>query len=202
MLRPVLVTAPEALPVSALEVAESIRRVEYGPDGQPLVIEDEAAIRQLIKSAVAHYDGWSGILGVCLVAQAWRQDFNSFEQKMMLGLRPVQSITSVKWRNEAGQISTVADENYALKTDAGGFSYVRFVNGFSTPSGLYEDAAVSIEFVVGWPIVETVPTTPDDIKTAIILHVQKHYDEAAKTNSEILERVERDLISKYRAPLF
>ncbi|MEY9196633.1 putative phiE125 gp8 family phage protein [Sinorhizobium fredii] len=193
MLRPVLVTAPQALPVSLAEVKSALR-VDGG--------DSDSDLERLIRAAVAHYDGWSGILGIALVAQTWRQDFGGFEQKMMLGLRPVQSISSVKWRNEAGQISTIAAENYALKTDAGGRSYVRFLNSFSAPSDLYEDAAVSIEFVVGWPITSGTPTTPEDIKTAIILHVQKHYDEAAKTNSDILERVECDLVSKYRAPLF
>lgn len=189
MYRPVLVTAPEALPVSVAEVKSALR-VDGG--------DSDADLERLIRSAVAHYEGWSGILGIALVAQTWRQDFNSFDRKMMLGLRPVQSISSVKWRNEAGQISTVATEDYALKTDGGGRSYVRFVNNFSTPSGLYEDAAVSIEFVAGWPVVEDVPTTPDDIKTAIIIRVQKHYDEAAQANSDILDRVERDLTTKYR----
>ncbi|RVK40895.1 head-tail connector protein [Sinorhizobium meliloti] len=189
MYRPVLVTAPEALPVSVAEVKSALR-VDGG--------DSDADLERLIRSAVAHYEGWSGILGIALVAQTWRQDFNSFDRKMMLGLRPVQSISSIKWRNEAGQISTVATEDYALKTDAGGRSYVRFVNNFSTPSGLYEDAAVSIEFVAGWPIVEDVPTTPDDIKTAIIIRVQKHYDAAALANSDILDRVERDLTTKYR----
>jgi uncharacterized phiE125 gp8 family phage protein len=191
MLRPVLVTAPSALPVSLAEVKSALR-VDGG--------DSDADLQRLIKSAVAHYDGWSGILGIALVAQTWRQDFNCFGQKMMLGLRPVQSVSSIKWRNEGGQIATVAEADYALKTDAGGRSYVRFLNDYSAPSDLYEDAAVSIEFVVGWPIVAEAATTPEDIKTAIILHVQKHYDEAAKASSDILDRVERDLISKYRAP--
>ncbi|RVM91470.1 hypothetical protein [Sinorhizobium meliloti] len=191
MHRPVLVTGPSALPVSLAEVKSALR-VDVG--------DSDGDLERLIRSAVAHYEGWSGILGIALVAQTWRQDFNRFEQKIMLGLRPVQSISSIKWRNEAGQISTVAEADYALKTDAGGRSYVRFVNDFAFPSDLYEDAAVSVEFVVGWPVVADAPTTPEDIKTAIILHVQKHYDEAAKANSDILDRVERDLISKYRAP--
>jgi len=192
MHRPVLVTGPSALPVSLAEVKSALR-VDGG--------DSDGDLERLIRSAVAHYEGWSGILGIALVAQTWRQDFNRFEQKMMLGLRPVQSVSSINWRNEAGQISTVAAADYALKTDAGGRSYVRFVNDYSAPSDLYEDAAVSVEFIAGWPIVENEPTTPEDIKTAIILHVQKHYDEAAKANSDILDRVERDLISKYRAPL-
>ena len=39
---------------------------------------------------------------------------------------------------------------------------------------------------------------PADIKTAIILFVQKHVDEAARENSAMLDRIERDLASKYR----
>ena len=195
MFRPVLVTAPAALPVSVPDVKGALH-----VDGT----DRDAEIERLIKSAVAHYEGWSGVLGICLVAQTWRQDFGRFEDKMGLALRPVQDISEIRYRNSAGQMATVAAANYALKQDGGGRSYVRFVNDFSAPVDLYEDAPISIEYVAGWPLTEgddPQPTTPADIQTAIILHVQKHFDEAAQTNSDILERVEKDLIRKYRTPM-
>lgn len=188
MFRPVLVTAPAALPVSVPDVKLALRVDDTDRD---------AEIERLIKSAVAHYEGWSGVLGIAILEQTWRQDFGRFEDKMSLNVRPVTDITSVKYRNEEGQIATVADDNYTLKHDGGGQAYVRFVNSFTAPVDLYEDAPVSIEYVTGWPDGEV----PADIQTAIILRVQKHFDEAAQTNSEILERVERDLIEKYRTPI-
>lgn len=195
MFRPILVTAPTALPVSVEDVKTALR-----VDGT----ESNAEIERLIGAAVAHYEGWSGLLGICLVAQTWRQEYGRFEDKMALGLRPVQSIASVKYRGEDGQISTVAADKYALKADGGGRSYVRFENAFTAPVDLYEDAPVSIEFVAGWPLTEgetPKPTTPADIQTAIILFVQKHFDEAARANWEILDRVEKDLVRKYRTPM-
>ncbi|EPE99530.1 head-tail connector protein [Rhizobium grahamii] len=193
MYRPVLVVKPAALPISVADVKTALR--VDGPD-------NDVEIERLINAAVDHYEGWSGVLGICLVAQTWRQDYGRFEDKMALALRPVQSIASVTYRNSLGQEATVAADQYALKQDGGGQSYVRFVSEFSAPTDLYEDAPVSIEFVAGWPLgSEGKPTTPADIQTAIIMFVQKHLDEAARANWDILDRVEKDLISKYRLPL-
>lgn len=193
MFKPVLVEPPAALPVTLEEVKTALR-----VDGT----DSDAEIERLIRSAVAHYEGWSGVLGICLVEQTWRQDYGRFEQLMALGLRPVQEVVSVKWRNAVGQISTVPSASYALKEDGGGRSIVRFVNDFSMPGDLYETEPVFIEFKVGWPLGgDGKPTTPADIQTAIILRVQKHFDEAAQLASDVLERVERDLVAKYRTPL-
>lgn len=159
----------------------------------------DADIDRLIRSAVAHYQGWQGVLGISLVEQTWRQDFDRFEQRMFLPVGPVTEILTVSYRNAAGSPSTIDDGNYALRQDAGGRFLVRFVNAFSTPSDLYEEAAVSIEYKAGWPLGSgDASTVPDDIKTAIIMFVQKHIDEAARENAQMLDDIEHALISKYR----
>ncbi len=188
MFRPVRVTpsADLPLPISVEDVKSALR-----VDGT----DSDAEIERLIKAAVEHYEGWSGVLGIAIVEQTWRQEFGRFEDRMCLRVRPVTSIASVKYRNEAGQIATVAAENYTLKHDGGGVAYVRFDSGFTAPVDLYEDAPVSIEYVAGWAEGEV----PADIQTAIILFVQKHFDEAARDNWQHLDRVERDLTSKYRS---
>ena len=193
MFAPVLVTAPAVLPVTLEEVKLALR-----VDGTDF----DAELTSLIKAAVAHYDGWSGILGIGLVSQVWRQDFARFDQDMPLALRVVQSVSSVKWRDTEGQISTVTADDYALRTDGGGRSRVRFVNAYSAPSSLYEIAPVSVEYEIGWPVIDNVATTPEDIKTAIKLRVAMLSDHAAQESSDSLERLERSLISKYRLPLF
>lgn len=185
MFRPVRVSAPAALPISVGDVKSALR-----VDGS----DSDAEIERLIKAAVDHYEGWNGVLGIAIVEQTWRQDYARFEDRMNLSVRSATSVVSVEYRNEEGQLATVAVENYALKADGGGQSYVRFVNGFSASVDDTDDAPVSIEYVAGWPAAEV----PADIKTAIILRVQKHFDEAARTNWEFLDRAERDLTSRYR----
>ncbi|MCK8779081.1 phage head-tail connector protein [Rhizobium sp. NTR19] len=186
MFRPVRVT-PSAdldLPISVEDVKTALRVDGDDTDGE---------IERLIKAAVQHYEGWSGVLGIAIVEQTWRQDYGRFEEKMGLKVGPVTSIASVKYRNDQGQIATVAADKYALKHTGGGEAYVRFDRGFTAPVDLYEDAPISIEYVAGWPIGEV----PADIQTAIILRVQKHFDAAAQTNSDVLDRVEKDLTSRY-----
>ncbi|KKX28231.1 hypothetical protein [Rhizobium sp. LC145] len=190
MRRPVLVTPASALPVTVAEVKGALRI-----DGADL----DSEIESQIKSAVEYYEGWSGILGVCLVEQTWRQSFDRFERCLMLPLRPVQSITSVNWRNAAGETATVATSNYALETDDGGLSFVRFKRGYAYPSGLADAGAVSVEYIVGWPLAEGKPTTPESIKAAIKIRVQMHIDEAAKQGADVLEKIESRLIGTYRS---
>lgn len=190
MRRPVVVTPASVLPVTVAEVKGALRI-----DGADLDTEIESQI----KAAVEHYEGWNGILGVCLVEQTWRQSFDRFDRCLMLPLRPVQSIASVKWRNSAGEIATVASSNYALDTDDGGLSFVRFKRGYAYPSGLADGSAVSIEYVAGWPLVDGKPTTPEAIKAAIKIRVQMHIDEAAKQGAEVLEKIESRLIGAFRS---
>lgn len=193
MHRPVLVTSATVLPVLVDDVKLALR-----VDGSDL----DADIDRLIRSAVAHYEGWQGVLGISLVEQTWRQDFDRFEQLMTLPVGPVTEVVSVSYRNAGGDPATIDESNYVLKQDAGGRSFVRFVNAFSSPSDLYEEAAVSIAYKAGWPLGDgDASTVPADIKAAIIIFVQKHIDEAAQSAAAFLDRVEKDLIYKYRKPV-
>lgn len=189
MHRPVLVQAPDVLPISVDEVKQALR---IDTD------DDDALIERGIRSAVAHYEGWTGVLGICLAEQTWRQDFDSFAPCMPLPLGPVLSIASVKRRNRQGQISTIDPDEYALRTDAAGRSFIRFRDAYQRPSDLYEIGGVQVEYRAGWPTVDGASTVPDDICIAIIMRVQLGYDEAAKSDATNLERAENALIFKYR----
>lgn len=179
---PVLVTAPAMTPVSLAEA-----KVQLSVDHD----EHNAMIEGFIAAAVDHLDGWSGILGRALVEQTWRQDFDCFSGHLRLPLAPVISITSVTWRDTAGQISTVATDDYALLSDALG-PYIKFKSGFSWPGDLNQTKPVSITFLAGYPTtpaieadeeadppVEAVPAVsniPPAIKAAILIHVRLMYD--------------------------
>lgn len=169
---PVLVTPPATTPVSLIE-AKARLVVE--------TVDDDALITGFINAAVDYLDGSGrpagtagngGVLqGRAIMTQTWRQDFDCFEREMVLPRSPVQSITSVVWRAASdGTLSTIAAENYALKTTDGGKSYVRFENVYSFPSGLYESGAIQVTFVAG----ETAAS--EAIKTAILMIVGHWYE--------------------------
>ncbi|UFX00597.1 hypothetical protein SmedWSM1115_12335 [Sinorhizobium medicae WSM1115] len=184
--RPVLVTPPAASPVSLADVKKALH-VQHS--------EDDGRLQDEIDAAVAHYEGPDGILGgVILSEQRWRQDYDRVEQRLLLPLRPVGDVVSVTWKDEAGAESTIGNTNYARLTDAGGRYYLLFHDSYELPNYLYEVAGASVEFAAGY---ETVPA---DIKTAIIVRVQSQYDEAASANGQNLERIEANLIRKYRRP--
>lgn len=194
MYPPVLVSPAESLPITVLEVARLLRKVTVVGEGETTQyeVEDQDDIEFQIKGALDHYQGWSGILGISLAKQTWRQDFDRFSRSLSLPLGPAVSIGSVTWRNPAGQVSTVPTSDYTLMSDAGGLARLNFDRGYSLPSDLFEHSAVSVTYDAGFE------TLPFDIRAAIALRVQLHLDEAAGANGEHLRRVENDLIGKYR----
>lgn len=162
---PVLVTPPVTLPVTLAEAKRHLR-----VDGS----DEDALIDGLIRAVVSYLDGWTGILGCCLVEQTWRQNFDHFGCWMHLRLDPIIEIVSITYRNADGQIATVSDSHYARVTDSTG-SYVFWDAAYSPPSDLYEQGAVSVTFKAGYPEVDGKSTVPDAIKLAILLMVGHWY---------------------------
>ncbi|WP_193336171.1 head-tail connector protein [Devosia beringensis] len=207
MIAPILVTPPEILPVS-LEEAKLHLRVEDN--------DEDTLINALLRAAVSHLDGWTGVLGRCLVEQTWRLDFDTFGRCMRLPLWPIIEIESITWRNEAGQVATIGDSNYALRSDERG-AYVYWDRAYGSPSGLYESAAVSVQVKAGYsttpaveadpeaePPVEAVPavsTVPAALKVAILLLVGTWFDNREATvsgNSSELPFAVNALIAPFR----
>lgn len=141
MRRPVLITAPELLPVSLAE-AKLHLRVDHN--------DEDVLIEGLIGAATAHLDGWTGVLGRCLVEQEWRQDFDAFASCLPLPLGPVISITSVTVGG------TPADDgSYTLRTDVGGRARVEL-------DGVSASGAASVIYKAGYPTIPAVPAVPGD----------------------------------------
>lgn len=65
---PILVTPPTAHPVT-LQDAKGYCKVEHD--------EDDAVIEALIASAVGTLDGWTGLLGRCIMPQTWKVSVKS-----------------------------------------------------------------------------------------------------------------------------
>jgi uncharacterized phiE125 gp8 family phage protein len=140
MYRPVRTAAPAATPVSLAEVKKHVNAPDTG--------EDDTFLNALIVAAVSHLDGWTGILGRCLISQSWRQDYDCFEHCLRLPLFPVISITSVKYDDPNAAEQTVSASDYSLQTDGLG-AYVQFKRLFVLPNISIEPPAVRVVYVAG-----------------------------------------------------
>lgn len=158
MHRPVLVTPPELLPVT-LEEAKAHLRVEFD--------DDDNLIKTLIAAATNHLDGWTGILGRCLVQQEWRQDYDAVAACLPLPLGPVLETMKV---TVAGEI--IDPQNYALVTDAGGRSLIKL-------GGALSSGAVTVTYRAGYPTLsgdgEDKSMVPAALKVAILLLIAHWY---------------------------
>src|SRR5690606_8634887 len=106
------------------------------------------------QAAAGLLDGWTGVLGRCLVVQEWRQDFDYVQRIFLLPLLPVMSVSSVTYAGSDGSDIEVDPKNFALVTSAGGYSHV-----------VVRDASingpVSITYKAGYPTIPEVPAEGD-----------------------------------------
>jgi len=163
MYLPVLSAAPATQPISLSEAKSHLR-----VDGD----DEDTMIDLLIAGAVDHIDGWSGILGRCLVTQTWEIYADSFAKLMRLPLAPIASIDSIKVTDSSAIVTTIAAANYDLYADGLG-SFVRFKDAYSFPSDLAEVQAISISFVAGYGAAADVPGA---IKSALLLMIGHAYE--------------------------
>lgn len=171
MYRPVLVTAPAAATtLVTLVEAKAQLRVDH--------TDDDDKITALITAAVGYVDGWTGILGRCLLSQTWRQDFDSFCGCLRLPLFPVISITSVKYDDASNVEQTVSSANYSLLTDDLG-SYVAFLSTYAFPVIDIERPAVRVAYVAGYADADSVPPA---IKHALLMLVGHWYENRESIN--------------------
>lgn len=183
---PVLVTAPAEMPVSLAEAKAHLRVDGAGEDG---------LIGALILAATQHLDGWSGVLGRCLVTQEWRIVLPRFpvfpRDEMRLPLAPVQSATISYFNGE--NISTTLASGFDLAGERLMLSY-----GSTWPNTTWRADAVAVNFVAGYGEPEAVPAP---IKQAILLmvgHWFQNREAAADKPVSALPMAVDSLISPYR----
>ena len=171
MLSPVLVTAPTAQPISLADAKLHLR-----VDGE----DEDGLIQAQIEAATAYLDGYTGILGRCLMPQTWSQEYEVANGDLVLPLGPVASVTSV----------TGSFTGYRLLKDGRGH-FLRLNDGAAWPDG-----AVTVQFVAG------ADTVPSPIKAAILLHIGTLY-ENRETMAERVSptRAFEALIAPYRVLL-
>jgi len=163
MIPPILITPPVGLPVSLEDARRHLRLTEADDDG--LVVE------KLIASAVAHLDGWAGILGRCLLNQTWQQDYHNWCDPLRLPFPDVSSVVLTYFDEDAAE-QTVSDNLYdVLETVVG--PEIRFKDAFTSPS-LDSDRQfpVRAEVVAGYGAADDVPAP---LRTAILMLMAHWY---------------------------
>lgn len=186
MFPPVRTTAPAATPVSLTEVKAHCR-----VDGT----DSDTVLTALLNAAVDHLDGWSGILGRCLVTQTWRQDFASFGC-LRLPLGPVSSIDTITYFDDENAQQTLPDSIYTLRSDALG-AFVDLKPDQAWPSVYNRADAVSVTFIAGTAAADV----PAAIKAAIMLlvsHWNEHREAAIEGGVSELPMGVAALIAPYR----
>lgn len=108
MCDPVLITPPG--PPFTAATAKEHTRIDQDAD--------DALVDRMILAAVAHLDGWSGILGRAIMPQTWEVALDAFPAagwRMPLG--PVVSVAAIEYDDVAGDVQTVPAENYLVSGD-------------------------------------------------------------------------------------
>lgn len=164
LIRPVRVTGPAANPVSVSEV-KAWARID-GTDSDTL-------LTSMLAAAVEHVDGYTGILGRCLINQTWRVSFRTWKPYFYLPFPDVSSVSSVKYFDVDNVEQTVSSSLYQL-VETDNASFVRFTDDFPDPA-LYDDRldAIRIDFVAGYGAASS--NVPEAIKAAIMMIAAQWY---------------------------
>ena len=151
MLCPTLTVAPVEKPI-ALNMTKAHARIDHD--------DDDIYVEGLIDAAIARVDGYTGILGRCMITQTWSQTFPKWGTGLRLSLPDVQSVV-LKYRDDNDDEQTIPSSHYEIVEDAQS-AVVIYRDAFVTPS-LNSDryAPVTAEMTAGYG------DQPDDVPAAI-----------------------------------
>lgn len=188
MFMPKLITAP-ADQLFTLDELKVHCRVDFD--------NDDEMLNALILAAQSFLDGYSGVLGRCLINQTWEQTFPGFNAVLRLPFGNVSEY-SINYFDEVGDEQSLTAGTELLEDSLS--SYVKFLPGVSYPSvSANRSDPVKIEFVSGYGDAAT------DIPSAILLvakmlaaHWYENREAVAYTKFEEMPWACRSLISAYR----
>ncbi|WP_287994599.1 hypothetical protein [Acidiphilium sp.] len=146
---PILVTPPTVPVVQLLDMRDHLRVDHY---------DDDVRIMSIERAAVAHHDGWKGVLGRCIMPQTWRQDFTCWG-KLRIAM-PDASEFVVTYRDADGVWQPI--EDFEADIDGAG----PYVEIDEAPSELFR-----VQYQCALPV-EQLPA----IQMAVKLYAETLYD--------------------------
>jgi uncharacterized phiE125 gp8 family phage protein len=139
-----------------------------------------------------------------LLTQTWELQLEEFpdDDEIELPLPPLQSVTSITYKDTAGAWQTLAAASYVVDAPAGPVAErgrVSLAYGQQWPSTYDEEVAVKIRFVAGYG--SAASSVPRDIQAAVLLWVGDLYDARCGGSARNTDAIEA-LLSSYRSVRF
>lgn len=163
-----LVTPPTAEAITLEEVRDHLK---CGTD------EDDY-LERLIKACVTHTET---VTKLRFMPQTWKQTYHYFPPSFQLQLGPYRSITSLKYRNQNGDLITVASDGYRIDDISDPVSLYTPASSSSWPDSSSDILnAVELTYVVGYTPTDEAEDDdplkfPEDLKQAILLLIGHLY---------------------------
>jgi uncharacterized phiE125 gp8 family phage protein len=162
--------------------------------------DEDILIEALLDAAVQYLDGWSGILGRCLISQQWQVQLSAWPGCPLRLPFPGISGVSVGYRDNDGVDQSVDDALYQTYDDARG-TVLAFRSAFTAPTLQDERAdAVTIAFAAGYG--DGPQDIPAPLRAAILLLIGHWYQnrEAVNVGSPVTELpfAVRSLVEPFR----
>lgn len=152
---PIRTVAPASYPVTAAEVKAQLQ-IDSGDTTWDTLIDN------FIAAATAYLDGYSGILGRCIISQTWEARFECFEEEFELPFPDVSAVV-VKYYDTSGTLQTYSSSNYQLVQEACGSVVSVYLTSTWPAVYLNREDKVVITMTVGYSSV------PAAIKQAILM---------------------------------
>lgn len=118
---------------------------------------------------IQYFDGWP----------KYSMGGSLTDRLICLDKPPLQSVTSVKYRDSDGNAQTITSTNYIVDNVSQAKSQIVFNTGYSLPTVDNDNAvnSVYVEFVAGYETWQSgVPGVPPSLKTAILVFINEIYE--------------------------
>lgn len=175
MLRPVLVQGPAVRLISEQEAVAFCRADD--------IDEDRALIVALARAAEQHLDGWSGILGRCLINQVWRIDLARWCGRKIRLPFPDVSAVSIKF-HDADDAEHDVDSSDSQRLEDALSSYLSFRESFDYPALRHDrEDAVQVTFTAGYGADAT--AVPDPLRVAARILTVHWYENRVPAGAQL-----------------
>lgn len=171
-----VVTAPLELPVTVVEAREHLKESSTSRD---------AEILRLIYAATDFAEQYTGRALVTQTLDHFVERF-PYGTTLSLPFSPVVSVTSLKYRDVANVEQTWASSNYEVDSDEWDPRLV-LAYGIDWPDTYERHDAVTVRYVAGYGNAAKVPYS---IVTAILFHIEAHYDRDERSMDLLVARAE------------
>jgi uncharacterized phiE125 gp8 family phage protein len=176
-----LITAPLELPVTLAEARAHLRVTSTTED---------ALILALLYAATEHAEDFTRRR---FITQTWELVLDRFPEEFALPNPPLQSVSSLKYLDEAHVEQTLASSAYQVDVVSEPGRVTAAIDT-SWPSLSEKINAVTLRFVCGYGGATKVPFA---IKAAVLLHVEAHFDKDERLMEKLLTACE-SLLFPYR----